>query len=174
VEIAMPPSDATPTNVPLPMTPLIGRETETAAVIDLMLRTDVRLVTLRGGVGQMDTQVTWMLEVAVKPGQIESFRTLMEEMVASTRAEPGALYYAWFVSDDGSVVHIAERYADSTAVLNHLGTFGEKFAGRFLDKVDPTRFTVLGSPSNEVKAALDGFAPTYLGPFGGFARKTDL
>jgi hypothetical protein len=96
----------------------------------------------------------------------------MEEMVVSTRAEPDALYYAWFVSDDGGVVHIAERYADSTAVLNHLGTFGEKFAGRFLDAVEPTRFTVLGSPNNDVKTALSGFGPTYLGPFGGFARNT--
>jgi hypothetical protein len=67
-------------------------------------------------------------------------------------------------------VHLYERFADSAATLAHLGTFGEKFAGRFLAAVDPTRLTVMGSPSDEAKAALSGFGPTYLGPFGGFAR----
>jgi quinol monooxygenase YgiN len=118
----------------------------------------------------MDAQVSWLLEVAVKPGQLEPFRALMEEMVASTRAESGALGYEWFIGDDGSVVHLAERYADSAAILAHLATFGETFAGRFLASVEPTRFTVMGSPSDEVRAALSGLGPTYLQPFGGFVR----
>jgi hypothetical protein len=29
----------------------------------------------------MNDHVAWILEVAVKPGQMESFRTLMEDMV---------------------------------------------------------------------------------------------
>jgi quinol monooxygenase YgiN len=116
----------------------------------------------------MNNRVSWVLEVAVKPGALGTFRALMEEMVESTRAEPGALDYEWFVTDDGRVVHLYERYADSTAVLTHLGTFGEQFAGRFLDLVDPARFTVMGAPSDEVKAALSGFGPVYLKPFGGW------
>jgi quinol monooxygenase YgiN len=118
----------------------------------------------------MDDRVSWVLEVAVKPGQLENFRALMQEMVASTRAEPGALGYEWFIGDDGRAVHLFERYADSAATLTHLANFGEQFAGRFLAAVDPTRFTVMGSPSNEVRAALSGFGPTFLRPFGGFTR----
>jgi len=118
----------------------------------------------------MDGEVSWIIELAVKAGQLEVFGTLMEEMVASTREEGGALAYQWFVSDDGSAVHIYERYASSAAVLEHLRGFGEKFAERFLAAVDPTRFTVYGAPSDDAKQGLSGFGPSYLGPFGGFVR----
>src|SRR5215217_6318112 len=57
---------------------------------------------------EMNGQVSWVFEVAVKPGKIDALRTLMEEMVESTRAEPGALVYEWFVSDDGGVVLLYE------------------------------------------------------------------
>jgi quinol monooxygenase YgiN len=118
----------------------------------------------------MNGQVSWVFEVAVKPGKIDALRTLMEEMVDSTRAEPGALVYEWFVSDDGGVVLLYERYADSAAALTHSEAFHAKFAGRFLDLVDSTRFTVLGTPSDEVKAALSRPGRIFLQPFGGFVR----
>lgn len=118
----------------------------------------------------MGEAVSWLVEVAVKPGELENFRALMEEMVESTRAEPGAVSYEWFVSDDGSVVQIYERYADSAAVLAHGATFGEKFAGRWVVAVDPIRCTVFGTPTEEAKAALSPLRPTYLRPFGGFVR----
>jgi quinol monooxygenase YgiN len=118
----------------------------------------------------MGGEVSWVVELAVKAGQLEAFRALMEEMVASTRQEQGALAYQWFVSDDGSAVHIYERYASSAAVLEHLQGFGAKFAERFLALVDVTRFVVYGDPSDEAKQGLSGLGPTYLGPFGGFVR----
>ncbi len=118
----------------------------------------------------MADHVSWLLEVAVKPGELDTFKALMAEMVESTRTEPGTLIYEWWISDDRSAIHLYERYADSPALLAHLGTFGEKFAGRFLAAVDPTRFVVYGTPSDEAKEALTAFGPVYLGPFGGFAR----
>src|SRR4051794_16244955 len=102
----------------------------------------------------VDNAVSWVVELAVKSGQLDAFRTLMEEMVDSTRDEQGALAYQWFVSDDGSTVHIYERYANSAAVLEHLQGFGSKFAGRFFAAVDLTRWMIYGSPSAEVKSAL--------------------
>ena len=113
-------------------------------------------------------EVAWLLEVAVNPGQLETVRALMDEMVASTRAEPGARGYVWFVGQDGGVVALYERYADSAAALAHLATFGETFAQRFLSLMTPTRVTVFGAPTDEARQALSGFNPTYLGYFGGF------
>lgn len=118
----------------------------------------------------MSDAVSWMLMLKVKDGQLDTFRTLMEEMVASTKDEPGATMYEWFVSDDGGSVHIYERYADSEAALVHLGNFGEKFAERFFGAVEPTGFNAYGDLSSAASEALVGAGAQILGPFGGFAR----
>lgn len=119
----------------------------------------------------MATHVSWMLELSVQPGRVNDFKVLMNEMVTATRAnEAGTLDYEWSTSADGSVCHIFERYVDSAAVMTHLATFGEKFAGRFLEILKPVRFVVYGSPGQGVKAALAGFNAVYMQPMGGFSR----
>ncbi len=118
----------------------------------------------------MINAVSWNLRLVVREGRLEEFRTLMHEMVRSTEAEPGTTAYEWYISDDGVTCHLHECYADSGAALTHLGSFGANFAERFLGCVEPTSLCVYGEPSNEVRAILDGWGPTYLGPFGGFRR----
>lgn len=118
----------------------------------------------------MSAQVYWTLELEVQGGSNE-FTTLMKDMVKATQTnEPGTLSYEWSTSADSKVCHIYERYVDSAAVMTHLGTFGENFAGRFLEILKPIRFVVFGSPSDEVKEALAGFNPTYTQTVGGFSR----
>ena len=118
-----------------------------------------------------EQEVSWLLELTVNQGAGDTIKALMEEMVVSTRGEPGALGYAWFRSDDGRVVALYERYADSAAVVTHLVTFGETFAERFMGAMTPTRLTVFGAPSEEAKQALSGLNPTYLGFLGGFTAR---
>jgi quinol monooxygenase YgiN len=118
----------------------------------------------------MENQVSWLIELAVKPGELETFKALREEMVAGTSGEPGALAYEWFISDDGGTVHIYEKYADSDAMISHVNGFREKWAGRFRVCVDVQRFTSYGSPTAAAEEVLDGFGGTHLGPWGGFSR----
>lgn len=118
----------------------------------------------------MSNVVSWNLQLAVREGRLEDFRSLMNEMVESTRAEDGAHAYEWFISEDGTACHIYERYADSAAAMVHLATFGSRFADRFLSCVEPTGFSVYGDPSGEVRGVLDGFGAGYLEWFGGFTR----
>ena len=111
-----------------------------------------------------------LIEVAVKPGQLDNFRKLMDEMVESTQAEPETLSYDWFVSADGSAVHIYERYADSEALVTHITGFG-----RSSPSASSRWSTRSSSPSTASRAprpgeAMSGFSPTYLGTFGGFVR----
>jgi quinol monooxygenase YgiN len=118
----------------------------------------------------MSNVVSWNLRLAVREGQLENFRALMNEMVESTRQEPGALIYEWFLSEDESACHIQERFTDSNAAMAHLATFGSRFAERFLGCVQPTGFDVYGSPSAEVRAVVAGFGAAHHGAFGGFVR----
>ncbi len=115
----------------------------------------------------MDDQISWHVELAVKPGQIENFLALTVEMVQSARDEPGVLNYERFVSDDSKLVHVYERYADSAAAAAHLRKFGKNFSERFLAMVDRLQFTVFGNPSDELRGLLDGFVVRYFRPFGG-------
>jgi quinol monooxygenase YgiN len=119
----------------------------------------------------MNNNVYWIVELAIKDGELDNFRSLMFEMVDATQAnEPDTLNYEWTISGDSKTIHIYERYADSAAALTHLGTFGQKYAVRFIAAVDQTRFVVYGNPNNEVKAALAGFGAVFMSLFGGFAR----
>ena len=55
-------------------------------------------------------------------------------------------------------------------MITHVNGFMEKWAGRFMERVDPTRFTVYGDPSEAARELLAAFGGTYLAPWGGFAR----
>lgn len=118
----------------------------------------------------MGEQVSWQVELAVKPGELENFRALTIEMVESTRSESGVLDFERFVSDSGKIVHVYERYVDSASAVVHLLAFGQKFSDRFTAMVERKQFTVYGTPSDELRRILDGFGARYLGPFGGLLQ----
>ncbi len=119
----------------------------------------------------MSDTVSWVIELAVKDGQLDAIKALAQEMSEATQAdEPGATHYEWYIDADGKNIHIFERYADSAATLIHLGNFGAKFAERFMACVEPTRFMVYGDPSAEARSALAGFGAVHMAQFTGFAR----
>ncbi len=118
----------------------------------------------------MSANVSWNFRLSIREGQFDNFNTLMTEMVESTQAESGTLVYEWFLSEDKTTCHIYERYAESDSVMVHLGNFGSKFAARFLEYLEPTSLTVYGDPTDQVRGALEGLGPVYLGLVGGFTR----
>lgn len=118
----------------------------------------------------MSDYVAWVLELKIKDGQIDAFRSLMDEMVASTKNEPGALNYEWHIDTSGEIVHIYERYVDSAAVQAHSATFREKFAARFMSVADMTRMTVYGKPNEAVRETLGRGIAVFMQPLGGFTR----
>ena len=95
----------------------------------------------------MEEHVSWLIELAVKDGQLDAFTELMEEMVTGTSVEPQTLAYEWYISDDRTTVHIYEKYADSASTISHVNGFLEKWAERFAACVDVSRFVVYGTPN---------------------------
>ena len=118
----------------------------------------------------IDGQVSWVVQCAVKDGQLDVFKELMKEMVAGTRDEPGAVSYEWFISDDGSTMHLYEKYVDSDAAIAHLTGFMANWAGRFMGCVDVKGFTVYGNPSDAAREVMAPMGAKYLASWGGFAR----
>jgi quinol monooxygenase YgiN len=119
----------------------------------------------------MSKTVYWVLELSVRPGALPDLKDLMKEMVAATAGnEPGTLNYEWTLDEEGRACHIFERYADSSAVMAHLATFGEKFSDRFMSLVEPTRIVLYGNPDEQVKGALADLNPVVMTPIGGFSR----
>ncbi len=121
----------------------------------------------------MKGHVSWVNELAVKEGKLETFRELMEEMVSGTSGEPGTLAYQWYISHDGGTVHVFEIYADSEAVVAHhvsKGFMTQNWARRFMDCVDSTRCVVYGDPNAAARVILDRLGATYHSAWGGFSR----
>src|SRR5260370_12558243 len=88
----------------------------------------------------MEGHVSWVNQVTLKAGKLETFRELMEEMVSGTSNEPGTLAYEWYISHDGGNVHVVETYADSAAVVAHHASEGvalKNWAGRLLGRSHP-------------------------------------
>ncbi|PHQ71118.1 MAG: antibiotic biosynthesis monooxygenase [Sneathiella sp.] len=119
----------------------------------------------------MSKHVYWILELKINSGQMTNFKSLMAEMVTATKQdESGALNYEWSLDADQEICHILERYEDSAATLVHMQNFGSKFAKRFMEVFSPTKFTLYGSPSDDVLAALAPMAPVQMSSVGGFSR----
>ena len=117
----------------------------------------------------MGGEISWQVELAIRPGELDNLRTLTSEMVESTKGERGVLIYERFVSEDGKVVYVYERYADSAAAVAHLLVFAAIYGERFAKLVDRRRFMVFGTPSDALKWILDRFSATYLRPVDGFS-----
>ena len=119
----------------------------------------------------MSNSVSWMLAVKTKDGMKDSFHELMHEMVASTKAnEPDTHGYVWTTPNDGSTVHIYERYADSDAALLHVGNFGANYAERFMSMVDIESFDVYGDVSDKLAEVLGSLGAQMQTRLAGFVR----
>lgn len=118
----------------------------------------------------MNEQISWQVELSIKPGQLANFQVLTQEMVEFTQAEAGALIYERFISADDATVYVYERYVDSAAAVAHLRAFRQHFGSRFANLVDRKRFLVFGMPSAELQTILDSVGAVYFPRLAGFTR----
>jgi len=113
-------------------------------------------------------QVSWWVELVIRPGCLDEFETLTGEMVTSTQAEIGVLAYQRFISADRQTVYVYERYENSDAAMAHLVKFAARFGERYGSLVERKRFLVFGEASDALRTLLDRFGAKYCRPFGPF------
>src|SRR4051794_4028043 len=87
-------------------------------------------------------QVSWRVELTIRPGCLDDFTKLTGEMVSSAQAENGVLAYQRFISEDRQTVYVHERYEDSDAAAAHLRAFTATFGKRYSNVVERKRFIV--------------------------------
>lgn len=116
----------------------------------------------------MSKGILYLVELNVSEGKEEQLRELAKEMVESTSKEAGTLHYHWALHN--GVCHTIEHYESNDATVDHLNTFNEKFADRFMSLGTVTSCTVYGEPNAEVKTILDGFGSIYMDTVSSFSR----
>lgn len=95
----------------------------------------------------MSNYIRTDVEITVKEGMLDEFRSLTGKMIQNTAAkEPDALVYEWYIGEDGRESHLLETFKDSDAFLDPLWELSTL-----------TGFKTFGNPSSELREALAGF-----------------
>jgi len=102
-----PPGDAVPTAgaLPVPLTPLVGREQEVAAVEALLRSEGVRLVTLTGPGGSGKSRLAMEVAGRLRPGFADGVRFVELASVQAGDLVPGAIAAGLGLNTSGARLH---------------------------------------------------------------------
>lgn len=90
----------------------------------------------------------------IHTGKVAEFKKIATDcVVAVTKNEKGkgAIRYDWFFNPEETVCIVREIYADSNAVLAHMGNVGELLGQLFA--ISDFELEVYGNPSEELQKA---------------------
>ena len=97
---------------------------------------------------------------------LSEFKRMAGEALKITADEPGVPQYDWFFNADESKCVVRETYADSDAVLSHLGSIGDML-GQIIELGGGVQIEVFGNPSDALVAATEALQPTIYSYFQG-------
>lgn len=93
----------------------------------------------------------------IHPGKVDAFKATAKACLACVREkEKDALQYDWFFNQDETECVVRETYADSDALLAHIGGLGE-LMGDLLASAD-LFVELYGKPSEALVQATEGMA----------------
>lgn len=122
----------------------------------------------------MTDYIRAVAEVSIPEGKADEFKRLATEIIDRVEAsEPNTLSYEWFLSEDESMCYIVQLYKDSEAVvahlknINHLSVPFHKFAPL-------TGLMIFGSPSDELRQALEHVGAKVFEHWNGVTRQSDV
>ena len=112
-------------------------------------------------------------QLSIKEGKLEDFKSIVNSMVETTDVnEPNTLVYEYHINEDGTECHLLETFKDSDAFMVHLGNVGHLFDALF-ESATMTRAKIYGSPSAELKQALDPLGAEYFAHLNGIQRSSE-
>ena len=97
---------------------------------------------------------------------LSEFKRMAGEALKVTADDPGVSQYDWFFNEDESKCVVRETYADSDAVLTHLGLLGDML-GTIIELAGGVEIEVFGSPSDALVKAAEALQPTIYSYFQG-------
>jgi hypothetical protein len=97
---------------------------------------------------------------------LSEFKRMAGEALKLTADDSGVPQYDWFFNEDESKCVVRETYADSDAVLTHLGLIGD-LLGRIIEFGGGVQIEVFGSPSDALVKATEALQPTIYSYFQG-------
>jgi quinol monooxygenase YgiN len=102
-------------------------------------------------------EVRFTVSFTIPAENLEQFKAIAQEMIASTQKETGTLAYDWFYSSDGSECRLIEAYVDPDAVLTHMtGRAVEELVPKIVKTATISGFEVYGDPGPEAAKLLAG------------------
>jgi quinol monooxygenase YgiN len=94
----------------------------------------------------------------IHAGKVEEFKKIAADCITAVKKnEKGALQYDWFFSPDQTECVVRETYADSNAVLAHMGNVGD-LLGKLIGLGD-FELEIFGNMSEELQNAAAGLNP---------------
>ena len=97
---------------------------------------------------------------------LDEFKRVVGETLDVVATDAGVLQYDWFFNADESKCVIRETYADSDAVLTHLGLMGD-LLGQLIEVGGGIEIEVFGDPSDALLEAAAALQPTIYAFFQG-------
>jgi hypothetical protein len=97
---------------------------------------------------------------------LAEFKRLAGDAMKVTQDDSGALQYDWFFNADETTCVVRETYADSAAILAHLGLVADVL-GPLIELGGGIEVEAFGSPSDELLKAAEPFHPTVYSFFQG-------
>jgi len=118
-----------------------------------------------GGTTVQQIQVTATVP-RIPKDNLSEFKRLAGEALEITADEPYVLQYDWFFNADESKCVVREIYADSDAVLSHLGLVGD-LLGKIIEVGGGIEIEVFGDPSDALLEATAALQPSVYAYFQG-------
>ena len=119
-------------------------------------------------------EITFIIDLAVNSDSNEDVNIFAKEITENViNTEDFCLEYGYFVSEDGSLVTLYEKYIDSKSAITHAQNFmSSPYFERFFNLFSINKFIVTGPASDEFKkfTSENGFVIDFRSSADGFVR----